>query len=825
MNVTFVGIICVALFAFQGQGDQRRTQPPTVAISAFKMSLDGWYRWGNIRVLRDQVAAHLTQDYDCVVMNRSSGYALTMEEAMKRFTAITQPDYEPDTYYAADYSVSGIFQGSDNGLECVLDIADLRNTERPRTQIETIKIGSVDTAAPVLAKKIAAVVKANKVPALVKDSQVRTWVVMPFRYVSHEWKPNQPPHPTGLEMTLRSEIILHTNALVKLVDHSMIETLLKEHSMQSLSDAGSFRRLSKLTGADRLLIGTIFEEKNKLLRVDLLSVDTTTSEVLGSVTGTGLQAVALGETIEALTCKLLAGVRQPSLLVPADIKRREQEAEVYIATAEAERLGVSSTSGYLNVLECAEMAYLVARDSESVIRRMVKAFSTLCMLSSSNFDAGKEKIAKFVDAIAENHPNVRFDLRLLVDRAEAFFYSGKYEEALRVMRIYQEHNQGPMTSSIARLVTAQSYFALNQPQRALDYLPKDDLEYGNRQIWRLLRARVCRALGDEEGEFEALDTFGKYGQHISIADELGRYLELLAKRSGPASAVLFLDESMKRDHFFSGEQQAQLLRATYCFEAGEKVRAAKIAQRLWETGKDTQWKWARPFAVNAEFKKKLEALRAKTGEYPEKWLKAREIQPFPSQYVIYIQPLGSFDTNILEMARADVQDFYGATTKTLPALPLSKESSYFSKERNQFNAPKLLEEMRRKIKIPADAFIVACVTRENLYAEDSGMTYIRSRNDGWCSVSSYFVWWDWDARSRAIVIRNFLILNIAGALKVRGGEYPCITGSNLDTSLFPKMKLAFCEEAQKLYKSLDLLDERRKGMQQYQAKGIEILTK
>jgi tetratricopeptide (TPR) repeat protein len=825
MKNYFACIVCVALVVFPAWSDTH-TRPPTVAISAFKMGFDTWYQWGNVRVIRDQVAAHLTEEYECVVMNRSCSYAMTLEDSVKRLSVIAESKFESDTIYSADYIVTGIFQPSDKGNECVLRIADLRNPEKPRTQIDTFKVGSVDTAASLVAKRIATITKATIRNPVSPNVQSLSWVVMPFRHVTYEWKPNEPPHPLALEMALRTEMALQTNTLIRLVDHMMLETILKENSMKSLADAGNFRHLSKLTGADRLLIGTLSEGKNKKIRVDLLSVDTVTSEVLGAVTAVNIDSGQLGETVENLTGKLVSSLHSPTALTPASIQQREQEAELYIRTAEMENIAMRTTSGYLNVLEYAEMAYLVARDSEPVIRRMIKAFSTLCKASSSNFNAGKIEIARFVDKIAENHPNIRFDLRLLVDRAEAYYYTGRYEEALRVMRIYQEHNQGPMTSGIARLVTAQSYFALNQPKKALEYLPKDDLEWGNRQIWRLLRARVCRSLGDEDGEFEALDTFGHFKQHNkgAIENEMERYLELLARRKSPAAVVDFLDKAIQRDYHFSAEKDAQFLRAKYCLDAGEKVRAAKICQRLWETGVDTQWKWDHPFAANKEFKEKLAALRVKTGDYPEKWLKAREIQPFPTQYVVYLQPVGTVDMRLIESFCADVQDFYGATTKILPSLPLSKDSPSYYKERNQFEAQQLFNELSLKVKIPADTFILSFITRESLFSLDTPVfRFIRSRRDGYISLNSYASWADWDLQFQKPAVRSHFLCNIVFGMGLFAGDYPCITSGGTDQFVCTRRKIAFCEEMQAKYKALDLEKERNKAMEYYASKGIEVL--
>jgi len=134
-----------------------------------------------------------------------------------------------------------------------------------------------------------------------------------------------------------------------------------------------------------------------------------------------------------------------------------------------------------------------------------------------------------------------------------------------------------------------------------------------------------------------------------------------------------------------------------------------------------------------------------------------------------------------------------------------------------------MNEMALKVKIPADAFLVALITRESLFSAEANRSTVRSLRDGFLSVTTYFTWSDWGLQHQKPALRSQFLGNIVFGMNVVAGEYPCITSGAADQFLCTRRKVAFCEEMQAKYKALDLEKERQKAMDYYAAKGIEIL--
>lgn len=789
---------------------------PVIAVTPFKQYFDmgnGWDR--QIVTVRDQVVAELVRDYDCVVLNRSCSYSLALEDAVKRLSAISELEFKPEALYGTDLSFTGIFQPGVTNVECVLRMADLRAGKSGASQTITVGVRSIAGCAPLIARAIAQAAgiaqRAEPRPPEAAPNVRRTWTALPFAVTVGRQSLLERGGGLGAELRLRAEAVVQQDTRVRLVDHAALDAVLKEHVSAGQDDGADFGRVSRLVGADRVLLGLISAEPGTSLRVDLLAVDAQSTEVLAAHTSRCATPDALGQEVEKAAGALLKSVSAPSALAPASAEQRAREAHLCLDSAAADA-GTGSLSGNLAVMEYAEMAYLVARDNPEVIGAIVKTLSRCTVAKHAMPKAVKVRIAEVADKLIRPYPEIADSPEILLARAKAHVASGQYASGYRLIDRYAKAYPAQMGED-ARRVMGECHLELGRPREALACLDKDDDHFLALQI----RARAKRALGDEAGEFEVMGTM----THFQLSELLGRYLELLAKNKGPGAAVAFINESMRKDAWLSPRTDIQFLLAKYSLAAGDRAGAALLCQRLWDEGKANNWSW---YYVdnNATFKKQLEELKAQAGESDEKWLKACEVKPFPAACALYIQPLGTLDTNLLEQTRASVQEFFGARTEILPVIELTKDEPSYIKESNKYDAARLLPDTLKRLKVPADALAVAMVTRENICADGYAWIYSRRVKNG--ILCSCFVWLKQNQKVRQICLRNSVIGNISNTLALKG-RFPCITASTGDATSSLKMKVAFCADVQEKYKALDLSEEQLKSLELFKAAGATIVTK
>jgi tetratricopeptide (TPR) repeat protein len=793
---------------------QAAERVPVVAVTPFKQFFDMGRGWdAQVMAVRDQVVAELVRDYDCVVLNRSYSYSVALEDAIKRLSAISETDSKPEIPYAADYSFTGMFQPGVTNVECVLRMADLRGggAGSSSSRVVTVGVSAVDRSAPLIAREIAqAVGAAPRIGSGAYEgagASARVWAALPFM-LSGAGKDN--PNLSA-ELRLRAEIALQSDSKVRLVDRTAFEKILGEQTMGVLSDARDAGRAARMVGADHLLLGRVTAERGNGFRIDLLCVDAVTAEVLSAVTARSHSQDSLGSDVEKAAVSLLAALRTPSRLSAALSDQRTREARLYLETACADAK-MHALSGNLAVIEFAEMAYLVARDSPVVVGEIVKALRTCNCYENRTSVKFKGQVAEVADRIIRPFPDVARSADVLLARAQAHAAGGNFEIANGLIRQFCEAYPDRMDADVRR-VRGECLLGLGQPRDALAALAKDDDHFRT----LLIRLRAFRALGDEEQEFALMDTM----THFQLRDLFARYLELLAKRKGPKSAVEYIDLSMKRDMWLSARPDIRFLQAKFSLRAGDQARAAGLCQQLRDEGQSNNWTW---FYVsdNRAFKAQLESLKQETGASEEMWLKACEVQPFPAECALYLQPLGTVDTNLLERTRASVQTFFGARTEILPMLVLTKEERSYLKESNKFDAAQLLPDTLKRMSVPGDALGVAIITRENICAD--GYSWIYSRRVGCGVLCSYYVWMKQSQKVREICLRNSVIDNMSLTLGLKG-RFPCITAGTGDSTSSMKKKFAYCPDVQKQYKSLNLADEQRRVIEMFKTAGVTIVVK
>ena len=785
-----------------------------IAVTPFKQYLNagkGWER--QLGAVRDQVAGELVREYECTVLNRSYGYSLALEDAVGRL-GVAAEQAAAVTPYGADYTFTGIFQPGVTNAECVLRIDDLREgSSRGASRTVMVGVPSLGAASRAVAAEIAKAAglrKRAERPAA--SGGVRTWMVLPFGVTLSAPEYIQQTNALRSALVARAEAALQQDGRVRLVDRVAIEATLKEHALAALGESSAYAAASRLVRAERVLLGSVSAGDGEALRIDLLAVDTATAQVLAAATGTCAGKEAAGDQLANSVEGLLAALREPVALKPAGAAQREREARLYLGSAQKD-VTARSLSGQMAVVDYAEMAYLVARDNPAVIGDIAKTLSRC-----NNFNTGmpkvlKRRIAEVADKIVAPYPEVANEPEVLLARARAHVQGGGYEAAIRQLEQFTKAYPDRIDVYVQQAM-GECLLETGRPREALVWFADSTYHYRTLEM----RLRAYRALGDEKAEFELMDAM----THLQLRELMVRYIELLAKRRGPQAAVDYIDGLLRKDqNMFGMRNDVQFLLAKNTLAAGDRKRAAALCQRLWDVGKANNWNW---FYVGDRkaFTRQLEELRAQAGESDETWLTAGELQPFPPRCKLYIQPLGTLDTNLLEKARAGVEAFFGAPAEILPALELTREERAYHPVNNKYEAYPLINDTLRRLRVPADALAVAMVMREHLYS--GGWDQVQSRRNDTGILISYFGWLRHKPVEREKLLRNTLIMNISNQLGL-AGVFPCISAGAMDDTSPLLEKFAYSPEMQALYKKLDLAAEQEKAVRQFRKAGATIVEK
>jgi hypothetical protein len=816
MSTAMKRLLLVAVMLGVGTlyADERMT---VVAVTPFRQYFNMVYSWERqIVAVRELVIIELMRDYDCVVLNRSYACSFALEDAIKHLGAICETSYKPPVLYGADLSFTGVFQAGVTNIECVLRVADLRPMRSQVTQTMTLEVSSIESCAPQIAQVIArtaGIEKRSRPRVSEADAKAKhTWVTLPYMVALPAVDLREKGGLLRNKLQLHTEAALLRDARNRLVDRTVLDAVSKEHALRSLADVPDAGSLAKLVGADRILIGLISFESGMVFHVNLLAVDAESTEVLAAVGRRFNTLKVAGEEAEKAVDDLLAALGRKSPLVAAGSEQRLREAQFYLAAAKADGRAYSFSS-LLALVEHAEMAYLLAKEQSQVVEQIA---ATLCECAIVAPDMANDLRVEVIK-IAEKMVGAQADAAaggadLLVWRALAWHKAGAFAQGAELMctlaRVYPNKYDDE-----ARWVCSTCLEAQGKASEALACIASCQ------PTPRVLRTRAMayRRMKDDDAEFAVLSKLSPN----QMRELLTRFIDLLAARKGPQAAVAYLNRSMREDYWLSTHADSQLQLAQYTLATGDRSGAAALCQRLWDVGEAGAWSW-KGVVDNEVFKKRLEELKARAGASDEKWLKACEVNPFPTTCTLYIQPLGTVDMGLIEQVRAGVHEFFGARTVILPPLELSKDEPSFNKEGNTFDATRLLPDTVRKLKVPADALAVAMVTKEHLCTPD--LIWINFRYEKKGVLCSYFVWAQRSPTDRAICLRNSVISSISGTLELQG-RFPCITAGTGDAGSSLRMKFAFCPEVQARYRTLDLAAEQRKAIEQYRRSGATIVAR
>jgi len=838
VGVCYYSIMCLRILllaVIAGFSGLAADRPAVVVLAPFKHGgSDVLYQdwWQNITPLHEQVAGELARNYNCVVLSRSFGHALSEEDAVKRLGAIDDTDFAPEELAGADYSFTGIFVPE--GKSVVLRMVDLRSASAEwEDKVTSVSVPGFEGSAAQVAQGIAeaASIPKRAAPRAV-DSGRRTWMVLP-PVVTAQVLPGKRDE-TAAALQMMAEVALQKEeARVRLVDRTALEAVLKEHAIGGLRNEAHLRKISRLVGAERALIvlaGNTGQRDE--VQVDVLALDVARTEVLGSVMrrcGKGDVLKAVEESVAA--CVSALGV--PSALASATPAQRAREARLHLETAKY-NFAYTSARVSLLVMEYAEVVYLLARDNPEVMRETTSLVAERSIywaaMQKNQRILVKGEVSRFLRRALGQHPDLGTgdDGTRAYQLAQAFSADEDYASARRVAEDALQANPRETLVSPLRRVLAECHYADGDYRRALECLKDGD---GGRT--RLARVKIAHALKDEDAEFAAMREVSSHDYFISsyyfanpremgggISNNLWfRHLALLDKREGPAAVCEFIEAGMNRYPGYPQDHIKYEL-AKYYAKAGDKKKAAEIAHVLLAQGTWMGWQ-----LKDADFRKLLEELIAEVGDAAEApvWKKARELREIPEAFAFYIQPVGEVRPHLLEAVRAGVEDFFGAKAILLPKFELSKDAPYYIKASNRYQCDPLAEDVKRQMKLPSNALSAVMVMEDDL-ADLTGKNSTWSYRNKWFTLVATAKPWAKENQQQEKAIRNLVIQLISTASwGVGHGQIPCITSQMRNTFVIANAKFAYSPKAQDLYMKVDFEAKNRAMIELFREAGATII--
>lgn len=395
-----------------------------------------------------------------------------------------------------------------------------------------------------------------------------------------------------------------------------------------------------------------------------------------------------------------------------------------------------------------------------------------------------------------------------------------------IVNFYRVQQSAKLDSiDLRRIHEAETAIRHGKGNEALTAIAPLDVLGSNRGcLITLIRASaICMTEGSCSNVFHAIE-YGRFTTRIHNSDELHEkllsYCAATSRYASPKAAAELIDLAMHMDSWLSPHCDLQLVQAEYCLLAGDKRRAANLCQQLWDDGAANNWNWSYVDDDGA-FRKKLSSLKAQAGESDERWRTAVEIKAFPTNFTIYLQPLGHVDTKLLDAVCTNVSTFFGARTVVRPTIRLTHlERSYLPRE-DKYDADHLRPDMIGQLRIPANAFSVVLITGEKIGTPHIGWIYAQSAESR--HLISYHVWREWELHWQIVVLSNVIVSCLSHQLDLFG-TYPCVSTSSGDMDAMRRVKFAYSPAIQEKYRMIDLATAKDKAIDDYKAWGSTITS-
>ncbi len=716
-----------------------------------------------IMSLRDEVVSNLIQNYDCVILSRNNGFALSTEHKLSIFNQLDK-NADMAAFYipGADYALTGYFKiagiDQDVNLNCTLLMTDLRkNQSEDLKKVEIVHNWHSDFVADVTKNIVQTLNLQPKNKGKIGEKVLsvnETWAVMPVKRLDSV-QAMKGEADKSLEMDM--ELALQKSEKIKqIVDHAQIDKVLKELEIRSFNGAteSAAGNIAKLVGADKVILGTVSvnqEGKNEL-RLDLFLVDAKTTVILDARTAVS-HPEKLAETASNLVLEFTGRKYEAPVLENSDPRLRWKEALIYDKILrELLHNGVGEISSIS--LNYAEIIYLLSHDNEQKMFELAE-FLLLYILENSRVPQGdKKSIVEMIDRLLLDVRSTEKTEGVLSIRIRA--YSNLPEKYDSAISMAQEFIQAHPNANIKRFypLLAKCYLNKKDYPKAIEYGEK----WEDSPLSKYCLKESYLAIGDAANDARELEVLRAFNvERDEFGNDLLRCLQLTRKLEG---ATVALEYSKKLSNWTIVRPEIQLEMAKIYLQLGDKKTASmyfanipdiNTVERSWISGKINNYQ-----QFKNKFIEEYEAVKKELGDASIEWKTLADIWEVPEKYKVYIQPMGNPDMKMIKNAIPLVEEFLGCRVEILPLLPLPEDRLCFIESRGQYNADWVLYRLKKNLKAPSDAFTIVAVTDKDLF--NGNLRFVYSTHMNFIKIISYQRWF---GAGNQDVLTDMLAKNIA----------------------------------------------------------------
>ena len=647
-------------------------------------------------LIRRQIIHELLSSYDCVMLTRSHGAAVLREQRLlaQQFLVDHYLDYPPTADYWIAVEIIRI-----DGFPAIrmtwLPITGKSNGEVRDITLQFSELEHLNRTAVIeCTKALAEVLDLQKREETTTEKAINgAWAVLPFCNANEPFSTNS--RIEQYEDWTRN-YLQNVSPEVEAVDGGASTDQLYYGASELTAAA-----IGGEAGADYVITGYYYtkEAKMHLILSVIRVVDAVIlySDEASAATGEGLDAA----TKEVLK-KLVLNVPYTDRLPPTTEEKRIEESKLW-QQYEGRFFRAPEAYQAVDILFGASMIGQDTYMETAALGRLSKVVTTDDSWWWFHHDwekvrlSSEEKIANdwvipVMEAVIKRYHEQPW---LRVELARCYARNGQRSEALAILKACMAEGVfNPNKNSFH----AQFYIralTLNRKYEEADaFYQSLDLEVAQYKVSEFA-AYLYRLTGDESKELEAINNFLKSNYSHNFWYLNYRFNLLLRKHATPEEQLNGLSKLAPK---FRSSLPARCVEVLALHALGKSEKASKLATALINEGGDLP---SLDFNSKESIKAAIAKLADEGGSYD--WPEAKTLQKVPDSMRMYLQPVGEFDTEILQQAAEAAGDFFGCEFIVRAAIPPPTDAGAFYHEKRYFYGVPLLRRLISAAPPPKDA--------------------------------------------------------------------------------------------------------------------------
>lgn len=782
---------------------------------------------------RGNLVSGLMQNYNCIILSRCNGLALTNEKKLHAINNLEKEENNALLIPGADYAVNVYFQigrrtagtrGSVD-IKCTMLITDLHNNDIGNfKKIEFY----YENFKQEVCKEIAEALKLKprkKKFKLHKAKIDETWAVLPLKRLESLEALKK---DIDNDLSIQLELALQKSGKLKaIVDHNQIDKILQELKISNLNNSteGAAGYVAKIIGADKVIMGQISEKidgKDELL-LDLFLVDGKTSIIVDNAT-----CVTSKEKLSKSVSELVLDFTRRKTEIPElpdaapEMLRKEGRMYTEILYNSPGKWVYNFPSFATNYVDS---IYLLINNDNSekfkvadfLLFGILKNGQRMADIPRGKSLEDKRKLVASIDLLY-NDIEINEDTKdLLLHRAIAHIQIDNTDFA---MSLVNEHMKKYPDSDLtyANAIMAGCYLAKKDYPKVFQYLEKS----GQKILGISVRGWTYMLMDSPDDDEQELDNLKRYHAGCCKNTEtlfIAKRIALTHKIDGVDAALNFVNKKMTAYYKPNPEIQFELAKLYYAKKDTYMAKAIMDGINNINLSKKCDYRWFRDQRWLNKLKKDIAEFDKKLTDVKINWSKIRDNIKCTEKYKIYLQPLGTEDIVLIKDIVPIVEDFTGLGVKVLPRLPLPEDPYCYFKFRNQYNSSHVWERCKVARPIPDDAFMLINISDKDMFRGRYNFIYIWWPNrTGEKTITHYKFHSLWHKDD----VRTSIAKSVLGCFNIQASGRVCPIRDCL-FSLYgglrgiKEKKLAVCDKCKELYKTIDFKARKEDFHKKYNA--------